>query len=78
MEKQYEAGEANGIEKGIKKGIEKGLEKGLEKGMEVLIASYTEDGASESVIEEKLVRKYGLTPEEAKDKIAAYGKRTKE
>ena len=61
-----------------KTGIEEGRKAGIEEGIAVLIGSYTEDGAPESVIEEKLVRRYGITPEEAKEKIAAYGKQMKE
>ena len=54
----------------------RGVAKGRESGIRVLVESYTEDGISDDVIIDKLVRKYDLTPKQAKEKIQQYGRRS--
>jgi len=46
--------------------MEKGRQEGLEKGIETLISSYLDDGAEENFIIGKLVKKYQLSEDEAK------------
>lgn len=48
------------------RGIEKGIEKGIEQGIKALIQDNLEDGKTEAQILEKLVRRFSLTRERAK------------
>ena len=54
----------------------RGVAKERESGIRVLVESYTGDGISDDVIIDKLVRKYDLTPKQAKEKIQQYGRRS--
>lgn len=48
------------------RGIEKGIEQGIEQGIKALIQDNLEDGKTEAQILEKLVRRFSLTRERAK------------
>jgi len=58
------------------RGEARGAARERESGIRVLVESYTEDGLSDDVIIDKLVRKYDLTSKQAKDKIQQYGRRS--
>ena len=50
----------------LEEGIEKGIEQGRTEGIEALILDNLEDGKSEEVIVNKLVKRFGLEPEDAR------------
>ena len=58
------------------RGEARGAARERESGIRVLVESYTEDGISDDVIIDKLVRKYDMTPKQAKEKIQQYGRRS--
>lgn len=54
--------------------IEQGIERGIEQGIEALILDNLEDGKSEEVIISKLVRRFGLKVETAREYFDRYAK----
>lgn len=58
-------GEKEGFEKGLQKGINEGIEKGMEKGIEIFISDNLEEGKSRQQIIEKLVKRFGLSENDA-------------
>ena len=59
-------------EEAREQGIEQGIERGIEQGIEAMIIDNLEDGKTEAVIIGKIVRRFGLTPEKAKEKYDEY------
>lgn len=60
----------------LEEGIEQGIERGRTEGIEALILDNLEDGKSEEVIIGKLVKRFGLNPETAKEYFEKYSKET--
>lgn len=54
-------------EEAERKGLEKGLREGISKGIVVAVDTFRELGMSEKVILEKIMEKFSLTEEEAKE-----------
>lgn len=54
---------------GIDKGLQQGIEQGREEGIKALIESFKELGISEDIIIQKLIDKYDLTEDKAKEYI---------
>ena len=61
----YEDGKKSGLEQGLVQG----LEQGLEQGINALISTCRELGVSNEEIIAKLMEKFSLTEDEAKEKV---------
>ncbi len=54
--------------------VERGIEKGIEKGVKIFRIDKLEDGIPEDVIIQKLITKFELTEEKAKELYDQYSK----
>jgi len=63
----------DGIEIGRQLGEKNGIEIGLAKGIREMILDNLEEGIGESRICEKLCRRFGVSPEKAKEYFDKYG-----
>lgn len=57
--------------KGLKDGIDKGIQQGLEQGIKVTVEILQESGFEQQIILEKIMKKYHLTLETAKQYVPA-------
>ena len=69
---EWEAVRMSILDIGIQKGTELGIEKGIEKGIEALILDNLEEGKEESVIIEKIKKRFGLEEQQAKQYFDKY------
>ena len=67
-----ERGLAKGMAQGMAQGIEQGIEKGIEKGIEVFILDHQEEGTAKERVQEKLIRRFGLSSEKAEGYLLKY------
>ncbi len=67
IEQGIEKGIQQGIEKGIEQGIEKGIEQGIEKGIRGLVDTLKELGIPKEVVVQKIMEKFSLTEEKARE-----------
>ncbi|ERI69705.1 hypothetical protein HMPREF1548_03002, partial [Clostridium sp. KLE 1755] len=54
-----------GEKEGFEKGLQKGINEGIEKGIEIFISDNLEEGKSRQQIIEKLVKRFGLSENDA-------------
>ena len=71
-EQGREQGREEGLEQGRNEGMELGLEQGREQGIRVFIEDKLEDEIPENIISEKLMKRFGLSEDEAMDRIRKY------
>lgn len=67
----YSKGLKDGMDKGIQQGLKQGLEQGLEQGIKVTVEILQESGFEQQIILEKIMKKYHLTLETAKQYVPA-------
>ena len=79
-EEQWLDGKSEGIgqgrEQGIEQGIERGIKQGREQGIEALILDNLEDGRTEEVIINKLIKRFEMKEEDARRYFDKYAKET--
>ena len=68
----FEQGVAQGVEQGLEQGVAQGLEQGLEQGMRALILDNLEEDIPQQRILEKLKARFGLSEEEAVERLRRY------
>ena len=61
---------------GKSEGIEQGIEQGIERGIEALILDNLEDGRTEEVIINKLIKRFEMKAEDARRYFDKYAKET--
>ena len=69
MDDQYEAGKNDGIEEGRKEGVKEGIEEGIK----AIIQDNLEENIPKEKIAEKLMKRFSLSEDEAKEKMRMYG-----
>ena len=62
-----ERGIEQGMERGIKQGMERGIKQGIERGITGLVEVLREMGTPSEVIIEKVMKKFSLTEEKARE-----------
>ena len=65
-----------GLQQGLERGLQQGLERGLQQGIRVLILDNLEEQKTKEQIIEKLVTRFGLSPENAETYFDKYGNPT--
>ena len=68
----FEQGVAQGVEQGLEQGVAQGLEQGLEQGIRALILDNLEEDIPQQRILEKLMVRFGLSEEEAVERLKRY------
>ena len=68
----FEQGVAQGLEQGLEQGVAQGLEQGLEQGIRALILDNLEEDIPQQRILEKLKARFGLSEEEAVERLKRY------
>ena len=59
--------EERGIEQGMERGIKQGMERGIERGITGLVEVLREMGIPREAIVEKIMKKFSLTEEKARE-----------
>ena len=65
-------GRKEGIEQGKKEGRKEGEQIGIEKGIQVLIETLNEEGFPISTIQDRMIQKFDIPEEMAKEYIETY------
>lgn len=56
----------------IERGLAKGMAQGIEQGIEVFILDHQEEGTAKERVQEKLIRRFGLSSEKAEGYLLKY------